>query len=236
MIKFSSATVVFFLGILVTTVAFGQQKTATLTPLCEGFYVHTTYWKDIPANGLVAETEKGVVLIDTGWDSVGTREVLDLIAERVKKPVVLCIISHAHIDRLGGIGVLRSRNIRVISTSYTATLAVKEKYETPEGVLPPDTMFRVDGLKVVCYYPGKGHAPDNMVFWFPGKKVLFGGCFIKSVDAKDLGNVADADLKEWPESLRRVEKRFADVGYVVPGHEGWGSTNSLEHTLQLLAK
>jgi metallo-beta-lactamase class B len=234
MIKHVITTVAFLLGMLVTV--FSQQKSAILTPLCDGFYVHTTYWKDIGANGLVAETDKGVILIDTGWDTAQTRQVLDLVADSLKKPVLLCIISHAHIDRLGGIAQLNARNVKTISTSYTASLAVKGGYDTPEGILPPDTMFTVDGLQLVCYYPGPGHAPDNIVFWFPSRKVLFGGCFVKSTDAGNLGNVADANLKVWPESIRKVQQRFPSPQYIVPGHDSWISTNALEHTLQLLAK
>lgn len=215
------------------TAAIAQQK-PSLTSLCDGFYVHTTYWKGIAANGLIAETEKGVILIDTGWDTAQTRQVLDLVASQLKKPVLLCIISHNHIDRLGGIAVLRSRHIRTICTSYTASLAVKSGYEPPEGILPPDTAFTVEGLQLTCYYPGPGHAPDNIVVWFPVQKVLFGGCFIKSTESADLGNIADASLSQWPESIKKVQQRFPDPRYVVPGHQGWSSTNALDHTLDLL--
>jgi metallo-beta-lactamase class B len=234
MTKHITATVAFLLGMFVTVPA--QQKNAALTPLCDGFYVHLTYWKDIAANGLVAETEKGVILVDTGWDTAQTRQLLDLIAARIRKPVLLCIISHCHADRLGGISLLKARGIRTISTAHTASLAAKGGYELPEGILPPDTMFTVDGLQLVCYYPGPGHGPDNIVVWFPSRKVLFGGCFIKSTDADNLGNIADANLQAWPESIRKVQKRFPAPEYVVPGHDSWTSTNAMEHTLQLLAR
>jgi metallo-beta-lactamase class B len=75
-----------------------------------------------------------------------------------------------------------------------------------------------------------------MVVWFPVRKVLFGGCFIKSTESADLGNVADASLSQWPESIKKVQQRFPDLQYVVPGHQGWSSTNALEHTLNLLNK
>ncbi len=234
MIKHLITTAAFVLYAAVTLVA--QQKTTTLTPLCEGFYVHTTWLDNIPSNGIVAETEKGVVLIDTGWDTTTTRELLDLIAVRIRKPVLLCIVTHFHMDRVGGIATLKARNIKVVGTSQTAALAVKEGHVPPEGVLPPDTIFTVDGLQLASYYPGPGHAPDNIVVWFPFRKVLVGGCFIKSTVATQMGNLADANLQLWPESLRKVQQRFPDPQYVIPGHDSWSGTNAIEHTLDMISK
>lgn len=227
-------TAAFLFSMFITVVA--QQKAPVLTPLCEGFYVYTTYWNGIATNGIIAETEKGVVMTDAGWDTAQARELLDLVATRIRKPVVLCIVTHFHLDRVGGVALLKARGIKTISTSYTAALALKEGHVPPEGILPPDTMFTVDGLQLVCYYPGPGHAPDNIVVWFPSRKVLFGGCFIKSADAANLGNLSDANVKEWPASLHKVQQRFPDRQYTIAGHDNWSQANSLEHTLQLLAK
>jgi metallo-beta-lactamase class B len=88
--------------------AFAQSKNRDilLTRLCDRFYVHTTWMPDkagsIPANGLIAETDHGVILIDTGWDTAQTRALLQQVQTKLHKPVLLCIISHCHIDRLGG--------------------------------------------------------------------------------------------------------------------------------------
>lgn len=51
--------------------------------------------------------------------------------------------------------------------------------------------------------------------WVPRTRVFFGGCFLKSPDAADLGDVADADLAAWPASLDAVAGmvgRFAQRG------------------------
>ena len=76
----------------------------------------------------------------------------------------------------------------------------------------------------------------DIVVWLPNQQILHGGCFVKSVAAFGMGNIADANLTEWATSVRRVMNQFGTAKTVVPGHEEWGDTKSLEHTLRLLEK
>jgi metallo-beta-lactamase class B len=97
-----------------------------------------------------------------------------------------------------------------------------------------DTSFTVGNHQFQTYYPGHGHSADNIVIWFPKEKILYGGCFIKSTATATLGNVADADLAEWPLSIERTIKKFNHPAYVIPGHLSWENNKGLEHTLKLL--
>ncbi len=216
----------------------------TVTPLNDRVYVHTTYGiyqkKPVPANGLIIKTNDGIVLVDTGWDTKedtdNTRQLLQWVADSLHQPVRLCIVTHAHDDRVGGISELRKAGVRIISTPLTAQKSVKLGYEAPEGILPADTTLLVGQEPIRCYFPGEGHTSDNIVVWLPNQQILHGGCFVKSVAAFGMGNIADANLNEWANSVRRVMRQFGTAKVVVPGHEEWGDTQSLVHTLQLLKK
>ena len=215
-----------------------------ITQVANGVYIHTTYGtyqnNFIPANGLIINTTDGVVLVDTGWDTRAdtdnTRQLLQWVADSLHQPVRLCIVTHAHDDRVGGIGALRQAGIRVISTPETAQRAAKQGYDAPEGILPSDTTFCLGQTPVRCYFPGAGHSPDNIVVWLPAQQILHGGCLIKSVAVFGMGNLSDANLGEWGKSIRRVMRRFGRAKLVVPGHEAWGDTQSLLHTRNLLRK
>lgn len=89
---------------------------------------------------------------------------------------------------------------------------------------------------LTIYYPGETHSPDNLVVYYPGKEVLFGGCMIKEMKATNLGNVADANLEEWPNSIERLMQKYneTNVSYVVPGHGEVGNIQLLHKTLELL--
>lgn len=49
-----------------------------------------------------------------------------------------------------------------------------------------------------------------------------------------LGNTAEADLKQWPDSLCELARLPVDV--VVPGHGERLDPGLIQHTLELLAK
>lgn len=221
-----------------------QKSKLVVTPLNDRVYIHTTYGvyqnNPVPSNGLIIKTSDGIVLVDTGWDSDGntdnTRQLLQWVADSLHQPVRLCIVTHAHEDRVGGISELRKAGVRAISTALTAQKSAKLGYEAPEGTLPNDTTFLVGQEPIRCYFPGEGHTSDNIVVWLPKQQILHGGCFVKSVAAFGMGNIADANLNEWGNSVRKVMNLFGSAKIVVPGHEEWGDTKSLEHTLRLLEK
>ncbi len=212
--------------------------------LSDRVWVHTTYGiyqnNPVPSNGLIINTKDGVVLVDTGWDSDGntdnTQQLLRWVADSLHQPVRLCIVTHAHDDRVGGISALRKAGVRVLSTPLTAQKAVKLGHESPEGILPADTTFIFGQELIRCYFPGEGHTSDNIVVWLPRQQLLHGGCLVKSVAVFGMGNVADANLTEWANSIRRLMSQFGTAKLVIPGHEAWGDTKSLDHTLQLLTK
>ena len=216
----------------------------TVTPLNDRVYVHTTYGMfgktPFPSNGLIVKTNDGVVLVDTGWDTDtstdNTRQLLQWVADNLHQPVRLCIIGHAHEDCMGGISELHKAGIRVISTPLTAQKTVKLGFESPEGVLSNDTTFSIGQESIRCYFPGQGHTSDNIVVWLPNQQILYGGCLVKSVAAFGMGNLADANLNDWAGSIQNVMKQFGTAKIVVPGHQDWGDTKSLEHTLALLKK
>ena len=89
-------------------------------------------------------------------------------------------------------------------------------------------------MAIQTYYPGEGHTKDNIVIWLPKQKILDGGCFVKSTDTDNIGNIADANVKQWPQSIKNVMDKFPDAEYVIPGHQGWMAKNALQHTLDVI--
>jgi metallo-beta-lactamase class B len=87
----------------------GQDKDSSLkiTPLTGEFYVFTTFdsYKGnlVPANGMYLVTSDGVMMFDTPWDTTQFQPLLDSIKSRHHKNVVLCIATHFHEDRTGGL-------------------------------------------------------------------------------------------------------------------------------------
>lgn len=203
-------------------------------------YVYTTYGKAggvmYPANALYVVTRVGIVLIDTPWDAWYHKKVLDELEKRHGKKVIMCIATHFHDDRTAALQFLQQRGVQTWSSELTRALC--KKYGKPQAAhtFQRDTVFTVGGTRIETFYPGAGHTRDNIVVWLPGRKVLYGGCFLKSAEAKNLGNIEDADVKAWPASLQRTRARFPGAIYVIPGHDNWRMKGAIGHSLELLEK
>jgi metallo-beta-lactamase class B len=88
------------------------------------------------------------------------------------------------------------------------------------------------GSEVHLYYPGAGHAIDNIVTYIPTAQTLFGGCLLKSLGSGK-GNLADADTEKWSATVKNVQDHFPNIKFVVPGHGKAGNTALLEFTIGL---
>ena len=203
-----------------------------------GFYVFTTYHNyngvKVPSNGLYLVTEAGVVMIDTPWDSTQFKPLVSYIKAKHKKDVAICISTHSHEDRTAGLEFLAQTGTKTYTSTLTMQFCLKNGEKKPSYTFEKDTIFHIGNHTIQTYYAGAGHTKDNIVVWFPEAKLLYGGCLIKSTEAKDMGNVREADLKEWPKSLIRLKEKFPNPKFVIPGHQSWKNINSIDHSLKLL--
>lgn len=211
-------------------------------PLRPGVWLHTS-WKKLddgtpfPSNGLLVKDGRELILVDTAWGEEPTSELLQWIDRTLKMPVRRAVVTHFHDDRTGGLPLLAARGVRVSAHPLTLDLvpeAQRSRLTPLPGLSLAGGVARVGALEV--FYPGPAHARDNVVVWVPSARVLFGTCATRAADAASLGNVADADVKEWPASIRRVLERYGEAEVVVPGHGEPGGVELLRHTLDVLAK
>jgi glyoxylase-like metal-dependent hydrolase (beta-lactamase superfamily II) len=232
------ASIFFFLAILSNSFAQTKNSPLQISHLTGDFYVYKTFHdyngSQISANALYLVTEKGVVLFDAPWDETQFQPLLDTIKAKHNKEVVMCFATHSHDDRAGGIGFYKEKGIKTFTGKLTDEILKKEHKARASFTVPADTTFAVGDHQFEVFYPGKGHAPDNIVVWFAKEKMLYGACFIKSAAAVDLGYLADSDVKEWEKSIKKVQAKFKNPKFIIPGHEDWSGTTSLSHTLKLM--
>jgi metallo-beta-lactamase class B len=188
-----------------------------------------------PANGLILDRPGGSLMIDTGYSPEQATQLVDWAKQSLSAPVSLAVATHFHNDRTGGIDGLKSRGIRTVASPLTCSLARAHGQPVPEpiadfGVAP----YRLDP-DCELFFPGGGHTRDNIVAWLSGQRVLFGGCFLKSVTSTNLGNLADAVPADWPASIRNMQRRSPSPRITVPGH-GTIKGDPAAWTLALLAK
>ncbi|PIF33980.1 metallo-beta-lactamase class B [Flavobacterium sp. 9] len=232
------ASIILFLTILTNSFAQSKNSPLQISHLTGDFYVYKTFhdYKGtlISANALYLVTNKGVVLFDAPWDKTQFQPLLDSIKVKHHKEVVMCFATHSHEDRAGGLGFYGKKGIKTYTIKLTDQILEKNNEPRAEFVISNDTTFTVGQHTFEVYYPGKGHASDNIVVWFNKEKVLYGGCFVKSIEATDLGYLGDSDVKEWEKSIAKVQSKFKNPKYIITGHDDYKDLNSLKHTLKLV--
>ena len=227
-----------FLFYLTTTFGQIQKSKLEISHLTANFYVFTTYnfYKGnlIPANGMYLVTDSGVVMFDSPWDTTQFQPLLDSIKVKHNKKVVICIATHSHKDKTAGLEFLKEQGVKTFTTKQTDEISKAKGEKRAEFLMEKDTVFSVAQYKFQTYYGGQGHTADNIVIWFDKDKVLYGGCLVKSVEAKDLGNLEEANVKEWPATIKNIQAKFKNPKFIITGHQSWTSKESLNHTLELI--
>ncbi|MBL7810090.1 MAG: BlaB/IND/MUS family subclass B1 metallo-beta-lactamase [Saprospiraceae bacterium] len=211
-----------------------------ISHLTGDFYIYTTFnrYKDsrVMANGMYLVTNSGVVMFDTPWDTTQFQPLLDSIQARHRQKVTMALATHWHDDKTAGLEYYRQQGIRTYTTIQTDVFSKKNGHKRAAFLLAGDTVFRVGQYTFETYYPGEGHTADNIVVWFGKEKILYAGCLVKGVDAKNLGYLGDANVLEYANTLKRVQQKFRKPNYIIIAHSDWKNKRSLKHSIRLAEK
>lgn len=206
--------------------------------LSENAFVHVSYtslpgYGRVSANGMIITAGRKAFLFDTPWNDSLTEELVTYMEEQMRLKVKGFVPNHWHEDCMGGLGYLKSRKIKSYANELTVTIAREKGLPVPDRGFRDSLMLKIGWKHIYCYFPGAAHSMDNIVVWIPSDKILFPGCISKSIDSRNLGNTADGDLSEYPETVDRIIRKFDDAVTVVPGHGSFGGPELLRHTLSL---
>jgi len=221
---------------------------------------HSFPWQ---SNSLVIKFKNGEYLfIDTPYTNEATEKLVNWLAARDSvKMKITAINTHFHNDRLGGNGYLSKIGSTIYGSDLTVKLlkerglgngtidmykdhSMKKYYDYWQNakLTPPTNVFSLkkglvltfDNETFEVYYPGPGHTPDNVVVYYPEKKILFGGCVIKTLSANSKGNIGDADLSNWYSSVNNILTKYPDAALVIPGHGPEGGKELISHTMEIV--
>lgn len=225
------------------SIASGNEITITdnlvVSPLSGKAYLYVATaeisgWGRVPSNGLILVEGERAFLFDTPIDNAQTKELTDWIAATLKAKVIGFVPNHWHGDCMGGLGYLHRIGVRSYANQMTVDIAKTKGLPVPQTGFADSLYLKLGETDICCYYLGGGHSADNIVVWFPSEKILFGGCLLKDVHTRSLGNLSDAVIKEWPVTVQKVLDKFPEAVIVVPGHGSVGGKELIEHTRDLL--
>jgi Zn-dependent hydrolases, including glyoxylases len=217
-----------------------QEKPLLIEKINSKLYLYTTFntfdGTKYAANAVYLITKKGVILFDTPWDSTQYQPLLDSIKRKHNLPVIAVYATHWHEDRAGGFAYYNRIGIPTYATKMTNDLLKANHKAQAAHLVDINKIYKIGGQSFVLNFFGPGHSMDNVVVWFPEYKILDGGCFIKSSEARDLGFTADGDVKSWKPSLARLLTKYPQINMVIPGHDAWRDKGQIKRTEALLTE
>lgn len=207
-----------------------------IKPLADGVFIHRSFqhidgFGLVSSNGLIVIEEDNAFIIDTPWSEQDTQDLVEWLDERGFQ-LVGSLSTHSHEDRTAGIEWLNNQGIATYATSLTNQLLRQDERAAAIHTFE-HSPFSIAHAGMEGFYPGGGHAIDNIVVWLPKSKVLFGGCLVRSLASKGLGYTGEAKLTAWPKSIAQLLLRYKEAEIVVPGHGSPGDVTLLQHTQTL---
>ncbi|TQV88331.1 DIM/SIM/IMP family subclass B1 metallo-beta-lactamase [Aliikangiella coralliicola] len=199
-------------------------------------YLHTSYqfvdgFGMVGSNGLIVLSGSNAFIVDTPWSDADTKSLMKWIQERgyfLKGS----ISTHSHEDRTAGIRLLNEHKIPTYASKLTNEILSKSGKATAKNSIDSES-FWLEKELIEVFYPGGGHAIDNVVVWLPKSQILFGGCLVRSAASRSLGYVGEAAIDSWPSSVQKLVDNYPTANLVVPGHGAVGDKKLLSHTISL---
>ena len=207
-----------------------------LLRLTKNAWIHVSYLNGYACNGLLLVENNKAFLFDTpSYDSI-TTELIGYIKDNLELKVVGFITNDWHIDSQGGLGVINRLQIPGYSNEMTKEIAKSKGLPYTSNEFKDSLKINFESMTIELYYFGAAHTMDNIVAWIPETQILFADCMVKELSQNNLGFTGDGDVKAYPETLRKVGKKFLNAKYVIPGHGKYGGYELITHTLKIAEK
>lgn len=214
-----------------------KSKELTITQVAENSFIHTSLnltdeLGNISCNGLIVRSEDEAVVFDTAINNSISEELIKWIEETLHCNINAIIPTHFHNDSLGGLKAFDEKNIPSYANLKTIELAKKNNYFVPKNGFKDSLILKIGHEKVIAKFLGEGHAKDNIIGYFPSENIMFGGCLVRELDANK-GYLGDANVADWPNTIRKLKNNYPNVNIVVPGHGDYGNKKLLDYTFKL---
>jgi len=205
--------------------------------LSETLFIHETYLetKDfgyVACNGVIAISNGEALIFDTPTTDRVSEELMDWVVNDQDAKLVGIVVTHFHIDCLGGLNAFHENKIPSYALDKTIQLAQQNNRVTPQHKFSDNLDLEYGNHTVNLFFPGEGHTKDNIVAYFPHQRSLFGGCLIKSVGASK-GNLEDANEEQWSNTVLEIKNKSYKIDKVIPGHGNNGGPELLDYTIEL---
>ena len=184
------------------------------------------------SNGMVFIDQNQAIIVSTPPSDEETRNLISWVRDSLKKDIVAYVIDRWHPDAMEGLDIIQRMSIPNYSSNLTRSVAKEKGLPVPDTGFDEQLDLTIGGKKVSCHYFGPAHTVDGIVVYIPSEEVLFGGNEIRNYNGW-VGNIADAHLDQWSETVQKIKNSYGGTKHVIPGHGPAGGSELIDYTLQL---
>lgn len=187
--------------------------------------------EDITENTMIIEMKDYLVIIDSGTKETA-RDTLTDCKSLSSKPVKYVFLTHHHFDHVGGNAVWTGAGATTMAFPGVRDELVRSKseFELPGKILDGNLFVLDDGSRRIEFnFYGWAHTRGDGVAYLPKEGVLFTGDVVINASCNSF---FDADLKNWPSVIRKLEA--LNPRFVLPGHGKPGSSEILRRQREYL--
>lgn len=203
----------------------------------------------VATNSLVYIGSQSVTVVGATWTPDTAKLLADQIRKLTNRPILEVIDTspdpewsggNAYWKRIGAQIFAHQVTYDFLQSHWTAAVAASRKnnptYPNLPLVLPTKVQrsdFDLQHGDVRVFYLGPSHTTADVFVYFPKEEVLDAGSILKEY----LGNMAKADVEEYPKTLKRLKALGLPVRIIISGH--WSAVHGpglVDHYLDLLKK
>jgi metallo-beta-lactamase class B len=198
-------------------------------------------------NSLIYIGQSHVTVIGASWTPDTARELAARIANITDAPIREVIDTSPDPEWSGGNGYWKQIGAKILAMQVTTDLLARTwaasaadfrrnhpTYPQVPLVLPTEShreRFELQNGSIQAFYLGPSHTAGDIFVYFPHERVLDAGSILK----EQLGNMAKADVKEYPHTLHKLQALHLAIDTIISGH--WSPVHGpdlVERYLQLL--
>lgn len=228
MIKVTTLLIILILTINLHGQEIKVSEKLTITQLSDNTYIHSCE----NSNGIIFINLEKALIVSTPDSDNETQNLIDWVRNEKEAEIVGYVIDRWHPDAMEGLDIVHKNGIKSYSYELTRQIAKEKGLPIPEIGFDPKTEIQVGNEIVICDFLGEAHTKDGIVVWIPTEQILFGGNEIRNYNGW-VGNIGDASLDKWSETILRVKNEYGSARIVIPGHGKYGGAELIDYTIGL---
>jgi glyoxylase-like metal-dependent hydrolase (beta-lactamase superfamily II) len=192
------------------------------------------------------ETDKGLILIDTGRLLSQAKHALENL-QQFHKPILAILITHPHTDHFGGLPAfveVTGENVPIYASQITfdsiesdergyienrneqlgQDFPDSEEIPLPNSIVQDGQKINIGGVDIIAYDFPTNESDTTTTYYLPKQQIMFIGDL---VNGEKTPGLFEGNTSNWLNTLRTIQKKFPDLKQVYPGHTKADNPNIL---------